>query len=86
MRKHAKNSIEWLRFFPNFAFIASAGLGLPLTIALLPRALGYGDADLHWGRIGVAVLPTAFCAVTGYFILKLVYWLTPISEEEQGAE
>ena len=86
MRKQARNPFESDRFLRNFALVASAGLGLPLTIALLPRALGYGDADLHWGRIGVAVLPTVFCAVTGYLLLRLIYWLTPSSEEEQGAE
>ena len=86
MRKPARSPLESPNFLRKFALIASAGLGLPLTIALLPRALGYGDADLHWGRIAVAMLPTAFCAVTGYFILRFVYWLAPMSEEERGAE
>lgn len=86
MRKRAGSPLESPKSLRKFALIASAGLGLPLTIALLPRAVGYGEADLHWGRIAVAVLPTAFCAVTGYCILRLVYWLAPISEEEQDAE
>lgn len=86
MRNRMKSLIERVRSFRNFALIASAGLGLPLTIALLPRAAGYGDAELHWGRIGVAVLPTAFCAVTGFFILRFIFWLTPSTAEEQDAE
>ena len=86
MQKRVRSPLESPKFLRNFALITSAGLGLPLTIALLPRALGYGDADLHWGRIGVAVLPTAFCAIMGYFILRLIYWLVPISENEQNAE
>ena len=86
MKKRARSPLESPKFLRSFALVASAGLGLPLTIALLPRALGYGDADLHWGRIAVAVFPTAFCAATGYFILRLIYWLAPITEEEQNAD
>ena len=65
--------------------IVSAGLGLPITISLLPGALGYGDADLNWGRIGVALLPTAFCALAGYLIMGLIFWLVPSIEEERDA-
>ena len=85
MRKRVRRPLESPKFLRNFALIASAGLGLPLTIALLPRALGYGDADLQWVQIAVAVLPTAFCALAGYFILKLIFWLAPSSEEERDA-
>ena len=86
MKKRARSPFESPKFLHNFALIASAGLGLPLTIALLPRALGYGDADLHLGRIAVAVLPTVFCAIAGWSILRLIFWLAPSGEEEQGAK
>ena len=86
MKKRAKSPFESDRFLHNFILIACTGLGVPLTISLLPRALGYGDAELHWGRIGIALLPTAFCAVTGYCILRFVYWLAPMTKEERDAE
>ena len=86
MRKRTSNPSESPKFFRKIAFIASVGLGLPLTIALLPRALGYGDAELQWGRIAVAALPIVFCAVTGGAILWLIFRLAPLVEEELGTE
>lgn len=60
--------------------IASAGIGLPLSIMWLVDAGG----DLE--RLAIALAPSLFCGATGYLLFLVIRWLCPSGEEEQNAK
>ena len=55
--------------------IASAGIGLPLSIMWLVDAGG----DL--GRLAIASAPFLFCGATGYLLFRVICRLFPSGEE-----
>lgn len=80
MKKRARSPFESDRVVKILGLIITSSLGLPVSIALL------AEAGSNLTKIAVAISPVLFCAVTGYLLLRLIYWLAPSSEQERDAE
>ena len=70
MRKRTRSPIESPWFHHAVILIASVGVGLPLTIALLM------SAGKDAGKIAFALTPFLTCIFTGYLIILVGRWLS----------